>query len=152
MATVSKVIYYSTWSLSGWYTRLLASPRPPVISSAHTSSSSFSLCLVVLLLLLLPRLLFLLLPHLLLLLLLLLLACHHQHDLVASSVPELLIVFHSLRPFIHLGNGAGESSEPVEKTATRRSCLLARRGVTGKTGKMVDPAFSHFTSQKEEDA
>lgn len=42
MATVSKVIYYSTWSLSGWYARLLATiaPRPPVISSAHTSSSS----------------------------------------------------------------------------------------------------------------
>lgn len=42
MATVSKVIYYSTWSLSGWYARLLATiaPRPPVISSAHASSSS----------------------------------------------------------------------------------------------------------------
>lgn len=45
MATVSRVIYYSTWSLSGWYTRLLATitPWPPVISSlcsAHTPSSS----------------------------------------------------------------------------------------------------------------
>lgn len=45
MATVSKVIYYSTWSLSGWYACLLATiaPRPPVISSAHTSSSSSSI-------------------------------------------------------------------------------------------------------------
>lgn len=47
MTTVSRVIYYSTWSLSGWYTRLLATitPRPPVISSlcsAHTPSSSSS--------------------------------------------------------------------------------------------------------------
>lgn len=44
MATVSKVIYYSTWSLSGWYTRLLSTItlRPPVISSAHTPSSSSS--------------------------------------------------------------------------------------------------------------
>lgn len=35
MVTVSRAIYCSTWTLSGWYTRLLASiaPRPPVISS-----------------------------------------------------------------------------------------------------------------------
>lgn len=34
VATVSKVIYYSTWSLSGWFAHR-AHSRPPVISSAH---------------------------------------------------------------------------------------------------------------------
>lgn len=36
VATVSKVIYYGTWPLSGWYAAAVA-PRPPLISSAHAA-------------------------------------------------------------------------------------------------------------------
>ncbi|KAI9538475.1 hypothetical protein NQZ68_014219 [Dissostichus eleginoides] len=48
LATVSRVIYYSTWSLSGWYTRLLATiaPRPPVISSLRSLYLLFFLLLI----------------------------------------------------------------------------------------------------------